>query len=151
MRTENGLMIDMSEVASVIDAADVFAMGFRQIPERLLVDTRHDMAVGPLVALVQPLGSVAERFFWLGQQRPTLGVPQRFMFLPWPHSIAFLEESGIWERISKRVLESGHPQAGAMLDQVLRDLKERDHQANLAAVTGVGYQQIWPRQRQLPG
>jgi NADH:ubiquinone oxidoreductase subunit 5 (subunit L)/multisubunit Na+/H+ antiporter MnhA subunit len=45
------------------------------------------------------VASVQERFFWLGQQRPTLGMPKNFMFFAWPHSLRYLEDSGLWRRI----------------------------------------------------
>lgn len=148
MYTENGLMIDLGEVGTVIANADVFVVAFRQFPERLLVDTRWDQRHGPLIAVVEPVNSVQERFFWLGARRPTFGMPQRFMFLPWPHSIAFFEEAGVWAQIAGRLRASGYPEVDALLATALRELKEKEREANLAAIRGEGYRQIWPKVEQ---
>lgn len=145
MYSENGLLIDLEDVREAVATADVFAVGFRQFPERLFVDTRWNDRHGPFVGVVEPVSSVQERLFWLGARRPSLGMPQRFLFFPWPHSIAFLQESGIWEQIARRVRASGHPQVDAMLEATLRQLKEKEHDANLAAIRGEGYHQIWPK------
>ena len=40
MFTENGVMIDLEEVRKVVDNCDVFTIGFRLSPERLIIDTR---------------------------------------------------------------------------------------------------------------
>jgi hypothetical protein len=42
-------------------------------PERLIVDTRHTDSDGPMVEVVEPVATVEERFFWLGQRRPSFG------------------------------------------------------------------------------
>jgi hypothetical protein len=78
--TENGLLVDLAEVEKVVDLCDVFTVVFGLFAERLLVDTRCEGEEGPLVALVEPVASVEERFFWLGQRRPAFGPPERFMF-----------------------------------------------------------------------
>ena len=70
MFTENGLLIDLEEVAKVVDGCDVFTIGFRTFPERLIVDTRETEHVGPLAQVVGPVSSVEERFHWLGRERP---------------------------------------------------------------------------------
>ena len=85
MRSENGVLIDVGEVAGIVDKADVFLVGFANFSERLLVDTRSDERTRPLVKVVASLGSFQERIFWLGQNRPTLGMPKAFSFINWPH------------------------------------------------------------------
>ena len=147
MRTENGVMIDLGEVGDVIETADVFAVGFRQFQERLLVDARYDDQNGPLIAVVEPVNSVQERFFWLGARRPTLGMPERFMFFVWPHSVAFLEESGVWKELTRRIREANDLQADEMLAEALATLKAKEREATIAAITGEGYHRVWPSER----
>ncbi|HYM16023.1 MAG TPA: hypothetical protein VEZ14_10730 [Dehalococcoidia bacterium] len=143
MYTENGLLVDLGDIEHTVANADVFAVGFRVFPERLLIDTRHDEREMPMVAIVDPVGSVQERFFWLGQHRPTLGMPQSFMFFFWPHSARFLEESGLWATIRKRVESSGFSGAGETCEAALRDLTARERAANVDAVRGQRYQTLW--------
>ena len=142
--TENGLMIDLSEVEKVVVLCDVFTIVFRTFPERLLVDTRSTAEEGPLVALVEPVASVEERFHWLGRKRPQFDPPERFMFFPWPHSVVFLEQCGIGERIRRRCEATGRPEAVAMFDKAMAELKEKERQATLAAIKGLDCHTIWP-------
>jgi hypothetical protein len=143
MYTENGLLVDLGEIENTVKHADVFAAGFRLFPERLLIDTRYDDREMPMVAIVDPVSSVQERFFWLGQHRPSLGMPQNFMFFFWPHSARYLQESGLWEKICARVVSPGFDGARETCDAALEDLVARERAANVDAIRGQRYQTIW--------
>jgi predicted dienelactone hydrolase len=142
--TENGLLVDLAEVEKVVDLCDVFTVVFGMIPERLLVDTRSEGEEGPLVALVEPVASVEERFHWLGQRRPAFGPPERFMFFIWPHSIDFLEESGVAARIGRRCEATGHSEAVTMLEKVMAELRQKEQEAILEAIKGDSFRTLWP-------
>jgi hypothetical protein len=149
MYTENGLLVDLGEIEHIINDSDVFAIGFQLFPERVLIDTRHDPndpegACGlPMVAIVDPVATVQERFFWLGQHRPTLGMPKSFMFFHWPHSIRYLEESGVWNRSRARIVASGFDGAAETCDMALRDLYRREHTATVDAIRGDRHHTLW--------
>ncbi len=143
MYTENGLLVDVQEIQDIVGSADVFAGSFRLFPERLLIDTRHDGSEIPMVAIVDPVSSVQERFFWLGQHRPSLGLPQSFKFFYWPHSIGYLAESGIWAKIVERVVGSGFSGAGETCAEALLDLMARERAATIDAIHGQRYQTLW--------
>jgi hypothetical protein len=149
MYTENGLLVDISEITDIVRHADVVTVSFRLFPERLLIDTRHDErdASGdcsmPMVAIVDPVASMQERFFWLGQHRPALGMPKNFMFFHWPHSVRYLDESGVWERVRNRVTSTHFAGARETCDDALRDLLAREHTATVEAIKGAHYQTLW--------
>jgi hypothetical protein len=149
MRMENGLLVNVPEIHDIVKQADVFAMGFRLFSERLLIDTRFDAGdpegpcAMPMVAIVDPVPTVQERFFWLGQHRPSLGLPQNFMFVFWPHSIAYLEESGVWAAVTDRIVPLGFDGAARTCDAALEDLLRRERAANVDAITGERYQTLW--------
>jgi hypothetical protein len=149
MYTENGLVVDLDEVRRVIRDADVFAVAFRLFPERLLIDTRHDEhdADGscgmPMVAIVDPVATLQDRYFWLGQHRPTLGTPEAFQFFYWPHSIRYLEESGIWSVLRERIASAGFDGASATCDAAISDLATRERTANVDAIRGTRHHTIW--------
>ncbi len=143
MYTENGLLVDLPEIENIVQSADVFAGSFRLFPERLLIDTRHDDREMPMVAIVDPVESVQERFFWLGQHRPSLGLPKSFMFFYWPHSVGFLTESGVWAKIVERIVRSGFSGARETCDDALRDLVERERTATIDAINGARHQTLW--------
>ena len=149
MYTENGLLVDLDEIKDIVAKADVFTAAFRLFPERLLIDTRFDAADPegpcgmPMMAIVDPVAGVQERVFWLGQHRPTLGMPSHFMFFFWPHSIRYLEESGVWDAVAGRVVGSGFAGAADTCEAALRDLYGRERAAHAGAVRGDGYQTLW--------
>lgn len=138
-------MIDLEELKRVVDHADVFTIGFRMFPERLIVDTRSEGETPPLIRVVEPVGTVEERFFWLGKERPQFSVPERFTFFVWPHSIRFFEDSGLGELIRTRVYpidpESGTTQVADSIHQlhILERRAERD------AIIGRNYHPLWER------
>lgn len=149
MYTENGLVVDLDELRHVIHEADVFAVAFRLFPERLLIDTRYDarepdgVSGMPMVAIVDPVATLQERFFWLGQHRPSLGMPADFQFFFWPHSIRYLEESGIWGHVRDRITAAGFEGAGATCDAALADLAVRERKANVDAIRGDRHHTVW--------
>lgn len=137
-------MIDLEELRKVVENCDVFTVGFRLFPERLIVDTRENDQDGPMIEVVEPVSTVEERFFWLGQRRPSFGVPQQFMFFVWPHSIRYLTECGLMERIRQRLGHAGHDLSG-QVDQALVRLQRLEDQATFEAITGRNYHTLWER------
>jgi len=145
--SENGLLVNLAEVEKVVDLCDVFTIIFQTFPERLLVDSRISPQEGPLVAVVEPVATVEERYLWLGRERPSFGPPERFMFFLWPHTIAFLEQCGIVARIRCRCEATERPEALSMFDGALTDLRQKEQQATRAAITGENYRTLWPAQK----
>ena len=143
MFTENGLLIDLEEVAKVVDGCDVFTIGFRTFPERLIVDTRRTGEEGPMVEVVEPVSTVEERFFWLGKRRPAFGVPERFTFFIWPHSVRFLGESGLADKIREQSNATGCAGASEMVDGAVTDLDRLDRKSTFDAITGRNYHTLW--------
>ncbi len=144
MYTENGLLIDLAEVEKVVDLCDVFTVVFGVFPERLLVDTRCESEEGPLVALVEPVASVEERFHWLGQKRPSFGPPERFMFFVWPHSIDFFEQSGVAARITGRCEATGRSEAVVMVEKAMAELRRKERETIAEAIGGESFRTLWP-------
>ena len=149
MFTENGVMIDFEEVRKVIDKCDVFTVGFRLFSDRLIVDTRTTGEEGPIIEIVEPVGTVEERFFWLGQRRPKFGVPESFTFFVWPHSVPYLEDSGLMDRIRQRVYpldNTDNGDIGHMVAESMVRLHTLEHKATVDAVSGRNYHTLWERE-----
>ena len=145
MRSDNGLLVDLGEVLRAVEEADVFVVGFSNMSERLLVDARCDSRTGPLVRVVEPMASVEERLLWLGHERGEFGQPQAFTFVLWPHSVPFLVESGIWQRIRRRTQAGRYAGSARQCDATLEDLLALERYASNAAVRGEGFVTLWPR------
>lgn len=137
-------MIDLEELRKVVNQCDVFTIGFRLFPQRVIVDTRRNETEGPMVEIVEPVGTVEERFFWLGKRRPSFGVPQRFTFFVWPHSIGYLEESGVLEQIRQRLC-AVDPGCEEQVARTMRELRILERKAVLDAITGHNYHTLWAR------
>lgn len=146
MYTENGVLVDFDEVRRLIAQADVFVVGFANFQERLLVDTRSDRRETPLVQVVEPSDSPRKRIRWLTRRRPSLGLPEAFSFIAWPHSPGFMVESGVWERICRRVDADEEPEVRVQCELALKQLQNLDKEAALAALRGDRCITLWPRQ-----
>ena len=144
MFTENGVVIDLDEVGHVVDGCDVFTIGFRMFPERVIIDAREKENAGPLVQVVEPVGSVEERFHWLGRERPAFGAPEQFSFFVWPHSLEFLEACGLVERIRDRLRAPERLEVRQMIDGALAELRRLERLSVHKALTGEGYHALWP-------
>ena len=146
MYGENGVLVDFEELSVVIDGADVIAFAFPHFPERLLVDARSNEKEGPLVQVVDPAGSARQRVNWLYRRRPSLGPPPSLSFLVWPHSISFLVQSTVWDRIRQRVAADMEPEVRAQCDLALKQLQNLDLSASQALLKGEQCLTLWPPQ-----
>ena len=146
MFTENGVVIDLEEVGKVVEGCDVFTVGFRMFPERAIIDTRETETVGPMIQIVEPVASVEERFHWLGRERPAFGVPERFSFFVWPHSLEFFEACGLAQQIRDRMRGSERPEVAGMIDEVLSELRRLERRSVQQALAGQGYHALWPQE-----
>jgi hypothetical protein len=145
MYSDNGVLIDFDEVRKAVDGADVFALAFAHFPERLLIDPRSNATEMPLVQVVEPAGSAQERMAWLQRRRPTLGKPDMFQLLAWPHSPQLLEESGIWDRIRRRVGAEDDSLVEGQCSLAFKQLQNLDGEAVLALIKGEDCVTLWPR------
>ena len=144
MYSENGVLVEIDEVTKLIDTADVFAVGFSAFDERLLVDVRSNDTETPLVQVVQPKNSAQERVRWLNRRRPSLGTPQTLSFVSWPHSPAFLVESGVWERIRSRVGSDADRDVETQCRLALQRLESLDRKAIVDLIIGEKAITLWP-------
>jgi len=144
--TENGLLIDLEEVGKVVEDCDVFTIGFRIFPQRLIIDSREADGTGPMVEVVEPVASVEERFHWLGRRRPAFGVPDKFSFFVWPHSLEFLESCGLIERIGEHLRAGERPEVAKMIEEALAELRRLERSSVRQALVGEGYQALWPQE-----
>jgi hypothetical protein len=146
MYGDDGVIVDFEVIEKVIDASDVFVLGFAHFAERLLVDARSNEQEAPLVQLVEPAGSPPERLAWLRRRRPSLGLARSVSFLAWPHSPSFLVESKVWDQLRHRVSADIDPEVRAQCDLALRQIQNLDVSASQALLRGEQCFTLWPRQ-----
>src|SRR5690606_12160943 len=124
-------------IEQALRRADVLVIGFSLFPQRLLVDLRAHDDTGPMVAVVDPVGGIRERYLWLGRHRGMFGAPEAFSFLPWPHSIRGLRELDVLGTLRTRLAEISND-GPHLLDRAIDRLAELESEAIRDAVRGEG-------------
>jgi hypothetical protein len=132
MQAENGLDVDLAALERVLTTGDLVTIGFTLFAQRLLIDTRSNETAGQFVSIVEPVGSVQERYLWLGKMRGSFGPPQAFAFFVWPHTVRNLLERDLLAPLRARLSEA----AGRSLDRALLEAREMEHQAMKQAIRG---------------
>jgi hypothetical protein len=145
MFTENGIEIDPERLNDVLRQADVLTIAFPLFPERLLFDTRASQTEGPMVAIVEPVASVQERYLWLGRHRGSFGAPQAFSFFAWPHTVRSLIERDLLAPLRHRMVNAS-PDAAEAYEAVMAQLRAREIEAIRDAIRGNDpWRSLWER------
>ncbi len=144
----NDFGLDLDEIFQVVETADVLIIRFQIIADtRLLVDARSTEVDAPLIRLVPRAESVEDRFRGLKQLRPRFDLPDKIMSFRWPRHVSMLAETGVWDRIIQRMVDSGHESARSMCDHVWGELMASERREVFAAIRGgEGYQTLWERE-----
>lgn len=132
MQAENGLDVDLAALERVLTTGDLITIGFTLFPQRLLIDTRANATDGQFVSMVQPVGSVQERYLWLGRKRGSFGPPEAFAFFVWPHTVRNLLERDLLAPLRTRL--SG--EAILALDAALSEARNMERKAMEQAIRG---------------
>lgn len=138
--------VDLDEIGSVIERADVLIVRFQVVQRRILVDFRSSGEDGPLVRGVAPAASVEERFRSLKTLRPGFPLPERIMSFLWPRSVGTMADAGVLDQIRARLL-SLDAGIGEDLDTAFGELLAEEHETLVAAIRGgSGFQTLWERE-----
>jgi hypothetical protein len=142
MRSENGTRVDLEALNELLRRADVLTIGFSLFTDRILVDTRTNDRQGQLVTLAEPVGSVQERYLWLGRHRGAFPAPQAFSFFVWPHTVRELIDRNSLAELEARL----EPEAAQQFTLLLDKAAAMERQAILSAVRGdENYPALWQR------
>ena len=141
---EGNFLFDIDRVRRNISEADVMSVFFPTFRRALVIDTRSDDEVGPLVQMMPMARSPQDRLRSIRRMRPSLPRPANMTLIPWQRYVGSLEESGIWDEILDRVGESGDDEALDACDDALAELKKMERDELIAAITGENYHTLWP-------
>lgn len=142
---DNDYGIDLGEVMRVIRSADVLMLRFVVVSDRLLLDARSNELDGPMLKVVPRVNGARERFRELRRLRPRFPLPDRITAVQWPHRIATLSSSGVWDIVRERLSASGFPGAADQADAILEELTRLEKLEIRNAIKGEGYQTYWQR------
>ena len=131
---EDDLGVDIGEVLSVINTAEVFVVMFQLFERRLLVDTRTAGAEMPLVRVVDRARNSEARFRELQRLRPRFAAPERIVAFQWPRSVRTFIESGAWDAVNQRLQSVGAADSTCLA--VLAELKQEERTEEIHALRG---------------
>lgn len=139
----------LHQVLSGITEADIITIFFPLLRRSLLVDTRHNDATPQMVTVLPQVTSMEERIASIERLRPHLGKVRSILGIPWMRSVHSLQERGVTEQLSKRLIDTGMPafQANLELDKALGKLRRIEQRAFVSMIHGEGYQTIWAEQQ----
>jgi hypothetical protein len=145
MPMDNDYQIDVDEIVQTILSADVITIRFYLFDKRVLIDNRTNEIDGPMVKVVDRVGSAEERFRSLRRLRPRFRLPERLTAIWWPKYVETLETTGIWQALVHRMAESGFPDSVRECRRVLQELRVLERKELRDAITGENYQTKWSR------
>jgi hypothetical protein len=133
------------QVLANIEEAEVLTIFFPLLRKALVVDARHTDSVGPMLAIVPQVASMAERVEWVADARPEFGRPEFIMAVPWIKSIRSLGDHGVMERIRSLLTRRGiGPDAAAtMTRRTFAELARLERTAMIAMIRGEGFVTLW--------
>lgn len=144
---DNEYRLDYDEIVKTVRRAEVITMRFVTVPDRLLVDFRASEVDPPMVKIVPKVESAEERFKSLKVLRPRFKLPDKISAIWWPRPVRSLADHGVWDAITRRVIDAGFPAVAAECDAVLQELLRMEKREVRNAICGEGYQTLWPAAR----
>ena len=140
---EGNFLFEIDEVLRNVQEAEVMSIFFPSFRRALIIDTRSNTDDGPMVRLMPMASSPQDRVRSIRKLRPGFPRLQNLTLIPWQRFVDSLVNLGVWEKIVKRIEESGDPKAIQACDAALTELRRLERQELVAAISGDNYQTIW--------
>ncbi len=140
---EGNFLFEIDEVLRNVQEAQVMSIFFPSFRRALIIDTRSNADDGPMVRLMPMASSPQDRVRSIRKLRPGFPRLQNLTLIPWQRYVDSLVNLGVWEKIVKRIEESGDPKAIQACDAALTELRRLERQELVAAISGDNYQTIW--------
>lgn len=143
---EDDFGLDLKDIFTVIETAEVIIIRLQIVEQRVLIDARRSSSEGPMITLVPRAGSSEERFRSLKRMRPRFAVPERIMSFQWPRQVTSLKTAGVWDRIVHRLQQGDSGEITRRCEEVFQELARLERQETIAAIRGGdGYETVWER------
>ena len=140
---EGNFLFEIDEVLRNVQEAEVMSIFFQSFRRALIIDTRSNTDDGPMVRLMPMASSPQDRVRSIRKLRPGFPRLQNLTLIPWQRYVDSLVNLGVWEKIVKRIEESGDAKAIQACDAALTELRRLERQELVAAISGDNYQTIW--------
>ncbi|MCH2315099.1 MAG: hypothetical protein MK524_01650 [SAR202 cluster bacterium] len=140
---EGNFLFEIDEVLRNVQEAEVMSIFFPSFRRALIIDMRSNADDGPMVRLMPMASSPQDRVRSIRKLRPGFPRLQNLTLIPWQRYVDSLVNLGVWEKIVKRIEESGDAKAIQACDAALTELRRLERQELVAAISGDNYQTIW--------
>ena len=140
---EGNFLFEIDEVLRNVQEAEVMSIFFPSFRRALIIDMRSNADDGPMVRLMPMASSPQDRVRSIRKLRPGFPRLQNLTLIPWQRYVDSLVNLGGWEKIVKRIEESGDAKAIQACDAALTELRRLERQELVAAISGDNYQTIW--------
>ncbi|MCS7207368.1 MAG: hypothetical protein NZ951_05470 [Dehalococcoidia bacterium] len=137
--------IDLQQVRSGLEQAEVLSLFFPLLRKTLVVDFRCTVDEAPLVRLAPMARSLPERMRSVRRMRPHWPRPRKLLAIPWPRYVDSLFRLQVADVLLERVAACGHPEAVRQCREALEELRRLERRELAAVVQGENYHTIWAR------
>ena len=136
----------MKDLMDSVQQAEIVCIIFPLLNQCLIYDGRYAAEDPPRITVSSPLGSAERRLRHLNRARPSLPKATELTAFQWSGSVTSLLQSGIWERLVKRMADSGFQEAADACQTTLTDLLSWERRFNISMIRGEGpFHTIWSR------
>ena len=140
---EGDFEVALQEVIDSVENAEVMSLFFPTFGKAVVIDTRSTEDEGPLIRIMPMVASPQERIRSLRRLRPGFPRVHNLTVIPWPRYVNSLVTLGIWDRIIKRFVDSGHQEAATACVAVLEELRRLEKEELAEVVRGQDYHTLW--------
>lgn len=144
--------LNIEAVFRHIDKAETFSLALPTIKRALVVDLRTGPAgkgdEHPFIRVMPMARSASERLRALRRLRPTLPRAAEILVVPWPSFVDGLVRAGIWERLERRVGQTGSAVATDTLEKAFDELRAVEARELGRLLRGEKYEVLWAKTSQ---
>ena len=136
----------MKEVLDSVEQAETVCVIFPLLNQCLIYDDRHTADDPPRITVSPPLGSAERRLRQLNRARPNVPKATELTAFPWTGSVTSLVQAGIWDKMVKRMVDSGFPDAAEAHQSTLKELLAWERRFYVSMIKGEGpFHTLWSR------
>ncbi|MPZ22219.1 MAG: hypothetical protein GEU28_01435 [Dehalococcoidia bacterium] len=140
METHN---TDERQLLRSLEEAEVIAVRFTTIPQRLLIDLRTSEIDGPMIKVLPRARSAEERVRTLKKLRPRFKLPRKIAGVSWPRFVRSLEEQGGADAIVNQMAIVGGVPAARAAREAVDELLLLERREIYKAIKGEDYRTLW--------
>ena len=136
----------MKEVLDSVEQAEIVCIIFPLLNQCLIYDDRHTEVDPPRITVSQPLGSAERRLRQLNRARPNVPRASELTAFPWAGSVTSLVQSGIWDKMVNRMIDSGFREAADACRTTVTELLAWERRFYVSMIRGDGpFHTLWSR------